>query len=393
MRVLFSSLPATGHFNSIQPTAHAVAAAGHQVAICCAPAFGEMVRASGFEHLPGGAETFGELFVGAPPRSDMGRANWALRVAFATNGAQQMLPDLTRHVAEWRPDLLVRESSEFGALLVGEQLGLPHASIGTGAHSLRNDRRAVVADVLTSWREKLNLPPDPEAHAVARYLSLSFMPRRWDGEEPGIYAETVHFIRYENPTRPGETRPEWLDQPRDRPLVLASLGTVMNAEPGLFEAIIEALADEPMEVVVAIGHDQDAARFGRPPANIRIERFVPQIQVLEQCDLFVTHCGFNSTKEALSLGIPLVAIPIGGDQPYGASRIEALGLRRRVGPDERDPATIRAAVREVAGDPRYRANALAFADEMRALPPISHAVRLLEQLATDPQPLRMEGGG
>jgi MGT family glycosyltransferase len=217
------------------------------------------------------------------------------------------------------------------------------------------------------------------------------MPRRWDGEEPGIYADTVHFIRYQNPQRPGETRPEWLDQPRDRPLVFASLGTVMNAEPGLFEAIIEALADEPMEVVVAIGRDQDASRFGQPPANVRIEGFVPQIQVLERCDLFVTHAGFNGTKEALSLGIPLVAIPIGGDQPYGASRIEALGLGNRVGPDERHPAKIRAAVREVMADPSYRANARAFAGEMAALPPIAEAVRLLEQLALDHDPIRRDG--
>ena len=164
----------------------------------------------------------------------------------------------------------------------------------------------------------------------------------------------------------------------------------MNAEPGLFEAIISALADEPMEVVVAIGRDQDATRFGRPPANVRIESFVPQIQVLEQCALFVTHCGFNSTKEALSLGIPLVAIPIGGDQPYCAERIEALGLGRRVGPEERDPATIRAAVREVSDDPHYRAAVQGFAEEMRSLPPISDAVGLLEELATNRRAIRLE---
>jgi UDP:flavonoid glycosyltransferase YjiC (YdhE family) len=389
MRVLMTSLPAMGHFNSIQPMAHALAAAGHQVAICCAPAFAETVRANGFEHLPGGAESFAELFVGAPPPAE--RANWALKFAFATNGAQRMLPDLTRHVAEWQPDVLVRESTEFAALLVGEQLGLPHASIGTGALGSRDDRREIVADVLTTWRDKLNLPADPEAQAMYRYLHLSFMPPRWDGEESGVvYADTVHFIRYQNPPRPGEARPEWLDEPRDRPLVLVSLGTVMNAEPGLFEAIISALADEPMEVVVAIGRDQDATRFGRPPANVRIESFVPQIQVLEQCALFVTHCGFNSTKEALSLGIPLVAIPIGGDQPYCAERIEALGLGRRVGPEERDPATIRAAVREVSDDPHYRAAVQGFAEEMRSLPPISDAVGLLEQLATNRRAIRLE---
>jgi Erythromycin biosynthesis protein CIII-like, C-terminal domain len=99
----------------------------------------------------------------------------------------------------------------------------------------------------------------------------------------------------------------------------------------------------------------------------------------------------NGTKkmlpEALSLGVPLVGIPIGGDQPYCATRIEELGLGRRISEDERDAPTIRDAVRAVAGDPRYRARARAYAEEMRALPPMSHAVQLLEQLAADCQPI------
>jgi UDP:flavonoid glycosyltransferase YjiC (YdhE family) len=58
MRALFSSLPATGHLNSLLPLAEAVADAGHEVAFCCTPVFADQIAAAGFEHLPGGAETF-----------------------------------------------------------------------------------------------------------------------------------------------------------------------------------------------------------------------------------------------------------------------------------------------------------------------------------------------
>jgi MGT family glycosyltransferase len=139
--------------------------------------------------------------------------------------------------------------------------------------------------------------------------------------------------------------------------------------------------------VAAIGRDQDPARFGTPPPNVRIEQYVPQIQVLGACDLFITHGGFNGTKESLRLGIPLVVIPIGGDQPYTAERVEALGLGRAVSPEERDPAIIRSRIREVLAEPRYRANAQRFSAEMQALPPISHAVSLLERLARDGRPI------
>jgi MGT family glycosyltransferase len=238
---------------------------------------------------------------------------------------------------------------------------------------------------LSERRAELGLPPDPDAEMMFRYLQLAFTPPSWDGDV--THPPTVHFIRYDNPERPGDVRPDWLDAARDRPLVFASLGTEMNDVPGLFEAIIEAVGGEPIEVVAAIGRGGDPARFGMPPRNVRIERYVPQILVLAEADLFITHGGFNSTKEALRLGLPLVVTPIGGDQPYTAERVDALGLGRAVGPDERDPATIRARVTEVLAEPRYRANAQAFSEEMQALPPMEHAVALLELLARDRIPI------
>lgn len=56
-------------------------------------------------------------------------------------------------------------------------------------------------------------------------------------------------------------------------------------------------------------------------------------------------------------------------------------------PDERDPGIIRGRIREVLAEPRYRANAQRFSEEMQALPPISHAVSLLEQLAKEARPI------
>jgi UDP:flavonoid glycosyltransferase YjiC (YdhE family) len=385
MRVLFTCLPAVGHFNSISPMARATAAAGHEVAVCCGSAFRDEIVRLGLEHLPGGAETFESLSSGGPPLGDPRRARFMQAEVFAGRAPRALIPDLERHVASWRPDVIVRENTEFAGCLVAEQHGLPHASIGTGSQSSRGERRALFGEALAIHRAAMELPPDPDAEMLFRFLHFAFIPPSWDGDIP--HPPTIHFIRYDNPVRPGEARPPWLDLPRDRPLVLASLGTLMNDVPGLFEAIIEAVAGEPIEVVAAIGRDQDPARFGTPPPNVRIERFVPQIQVLAESAMFVAHGGFNGTKEALRLGLPLVVIPIGADQPYTAERVEALELGRAVGPGERDPATIRSRVREVLGDDRFRSNAQSFAAEMEALPPIEHAVALLERLVTERRPI------
>ncbi|XP_021658033.2 UDP-glycosyltransferase 74G1 [Hevea brasiliensis] len=64
----------------------------------------------------------------------------------------------------------------------------------------------------------------------------------------------------------------------------------------------------------------------------------PQLEVLshEAIGCFLTHCGFNSVLEALSLGVPLVAMPHWSDQPTNAKYVEdvwKIGIRAR--PDEK----------------------------------------------------------
>ena len=141
-------------------------------------------------------------------------------------------------------------------------------------------------------------------------------------------------------------------------------------------------------MVAAVGRDQDAGRFGSVPRNVRIQPWVPQVELLRHASVFVTHGGFNSTKEALSQGVPLVVLPLGADQFHTAERVEALGLGVGVPPDDRDAARLRTRVRKVLEVPDYRRRATAFAAEIAALPPLSEAVRLIERLARDREPIR-----
>jgi UDP:flavonoid glycosyltransferase YjiC (YdhE family) len=104
------------------------------------------------------------------------------------------------------------------------------------------------------------------------------------------------------------------------------------------------------------------------------------VALLPRCALLVSHGGFNSVKEALAEGVPLVIVPIAGDQPYCATRCQALGVGRVIGPAERNATAIRAAVRTVLGEPSYRKCARHMRDEVCALPPAAAAVTALERV-------------
>lgn len=70
---------------------------------------------------------------------------------------------------------------------------------------------------------------------------------------------------------------------------------------------------------------------------ILIRARVPQLEVLKRAKVFVTHCGMNSMNEAIKYAVPIVGIPIEGDQPVVAWRAceqLELGIRVDAGSNE-----------------------------------------------------------
>ena len=329
MRVLFTSLPAVGHLNSILPVALAARDAGHAVAICTSPSFGAEVLGRGLEHLAGGANTLEELFPPELPRYGPDRAARVAREVFAKAAPNRLMPDLERHVREWRPEIVIRESAEFAGCVLAEKLGLAHAAIATGSRSALWDDRRRFAPSLPELRARHGLQPDPDLVMPTRYLTISLAPPSWDGDAD--IPETLHHFRYEPPASLDGASVAMPDG--DRPLVLAALGTLFHRAPGLFEAIFEALRDLDVQVIAAVGRDEDAERFGSVPPNVRILPWVAQVELLRHASLFVTHGGFNSTKEALSQGVPLVVLPLGADQFHTGERVDRAwaGCRGRAG--------------------------------------------------------------
>ena len=398
MRVLFTVQPSTGHLHPLVPVAAALANSGNEVAVCSSASFRPEVEAFGLTHLEAGLDwltsdqrTWGAFPPMPPPGPEFARFVVTMFVDVTT---ARMVPDLLALTRRWRPDLIVRESMEYGGCIAAEAAGIPHASIAGNAYSGIDSptvhyfpgNRVMVAEPLARHRERFGLPPDPDVQMPFRYLHVCFTPPSWDGTDASRPPNT-RFARHVDALPPGTALPGWVDDLPARPIVLASLGTVFNKTPGALEAIVEGLSDEPYSAIVAIGRDRDPARFGSPPSNVRLEPFVPQPLLLARCDAFVTHCGFNSVKESLAAGVPMVAVPITADQPYAAERCAALGVARMIGPGERSGASVRDAVRAVLGDLGYRDRARRFQAEMASLPGPERVVELLEQLVARHEPL------
>jgi UDP:flavonoid glycosyltransferase YjiC (YdhE family) len=82
----------------------------------------------------------------------------------------------------------------------------------------------------------------------------------------------------------------------------------------------------------------------------------------------VNQGGSSTITGARNAGLPIVLIPRSADQPRNATCCSALGVGTVVAPKERPPAAIRAAIRAAPPGP-------------------THAVALLERLATSRRPM------
>lgn len=113
--------------------------------------------------------------------------------------------------------------------------------------------------------------------------------------------------------------------PRGGLRVYLSLGTVFNGKPDVFARALDGLEACGAHVVVSAGASyRDLAPRAGPRTHVF--PFVPQVALLPQVDVVVTHGGNNTVQECLASGRPMVVLPFGADQRENASRVERLGV-------------------------------------------------------------------
>ncbi|RDY31370.1 glucosyltransferase [Lachnotalea glycerini] len=137
--------------------------------------------------------------------------------------------------------------------------------------------------------------------------------------------------------------------------IYISLGTVNNQDSSFFRNCMLALKDSDMNVIMSVGDVIDMALLGNIPANFQVERSVNQIEVLQQVDLFVTHCGMNSVNEALYYKVPLILFPQTSEQGGVAYRVNELGAGVYL--KDNSVSAIKEAVKEILNNPIYKKNA------------------------------------
>ncbi|MDT7789556.1 MAG: hypothetical protein QOF58_7975 [Pseudonocardiales bacterium] len=292
MRVLLTSLPIRSHLMpTVVPLARAFREKGHDAVIATGPAMAHLEHTVVMPEIPAPGD-FGPPPPWIPERDGtLDVPLWAdeLVVRAAAN-----LLDFARN---WRPDVIVRETNEYGGQIAAEVLGIPHAVVDIAPFAPLEIER------LDERKDKVR----------ARFHVAGTDPSFTAGLTPPYWHPAQHHYRV--PTDRTTA---------DGPEVVATFGTnagLLFSGSKLLHVVADALGRLPVRSVLAIGNGEWT---GPRPANVELRQEIPQQQLLNTAKLFVTHAGYSSVREALTAGVPMVAVPLFADQPRNAAKVAEL---------------------------------------------------------------------
>lgn len=234
------------------------------------------------------------------------------------------------------------------------------------------------------WREKydLDLPEFPQAMLCEGDLNIVFTSKYFQMDAEQFSDDTYTFVG-PSLTEREDNESTFLPSTAHHPILFMSMGTVLNNQPDLYQKVIEAFADFPGTVIMSIGKQIDVSSLGAVPEHFIVKDYVPQLEVLRHTDVFITHCGMNSTNEALYHQVPLVMLPAGNDQPIIAQRVEELGAGIRLNIDTVSPKELRQAVNEVIENPTYQQHAAKISESFQNSGGYKRAVDTIQQFMED----------
>jgi calicheamicin 3'-O-methyl-rhamnosyltransferase len=382
LRVLCSSTGGAGHIHALAPLALALRSRGHDVQWATAADGGVLVAAMGFEWSPAGLTTADRREAAAEALGSIMKLPMADRrgpmfaAFFARAAGPVMQRDLGPILNRVRPDVVVREVAELGVAPMAAARGIPLVTVAFSGVLPENARGAVMDDLGPLWRaEGLD---DPSWDDVYGRMYVHPFPPSF-GQCPDSSA--VRPARATGALSAGPP-PDWVQAlGAARPCVYVTSGTERTATTFPWRDVFAVIAGLDVEAVATIGSYIDPSDVGPVPSNVRIERFVPQADVLRRSAVAISHGGAGSVLGAASHGLPQFVVPLFADQWQNAVAVADAGCGVFAGPDDRTVDDIDAALRTLLNGTAHQDAAKLVAAEIASMPVAADLIDEIEALA------------
>jgi zeaxanthin glucosyltransferase len=177
--------------------------------------------------------------------------------------------------------------------------------------------------VIARWAARFGLPPHDSLQDCLGAVQVAQMIPELDLPRPC----PLPFVPV-GPLRRAqelEDAPLPFALPQDRPLVFATMGTLLGGDFKLWRALATACHKAGAALVIAHGGRLDANEVVKLDIH-HAAAFLPYRAVMKRAALVITHGGSNTVLDALACGVPLLVRPVGFDQPGNLARVRHHGL-------------------------------------------------------------------
>lgn len=386
-KIIFFNIPATGHMLPAQPVIAELVKRGEHVIYVNSEDTRAQVEQTGAEFRP--YPTNGALR-DLMNRTIGGGAAIVDNALQLTRIAEVLLPFTIDLLRAEKPDLVLHDSLAAWGKYAAQVVGIPAAaSIVTFVlngkaqrEALPNPTPSLVFEMASSMltrtpafmrvarrmQRQSGVRPGSLTDALmsTNALNIVFTSREFQPASASFDA-SYKFVGPSVAERPDDSGFP-LDQLTRKPVVYISLGTINNQNLDFYKACFAAFADFPGQFVLSAGKNTDLKMLEPIPANFIVRNFVPQLQVLQCADVFVTHAGAGSVNESLWYGVPMVLVPQQIEQGGVAKQVVKHGAGVMARPYGQQPSAndLRSAVERVlANIDSYKAGARRLGDSFR----------------------------
>ena len=341
MHLAIVSLGAFGHINPTLSLTTELVNAGHRVTYFTTEDFRKVIEPTDAKFVPmkSWMAENDKHNESKEEKNDGQEDNVAAVVPFLfLNEAGAFIEDVLSVLREDRPDAILHDFAGIAGTMAADILGIPNVMLYTsypsnGSYSVAASFEGIPAD------HPLRIAADQIADGyVEKYgcrkmtvkeifdgqgdLNLVMMQKRL---VPNYETFDDSFVFTGVQIGKRSTFGTWQAPDNGKPLLYSSLGTAFNNWPEYYPILFDAVRDLDINVFAALGAiDPDS--LTDVPANVELGKMVPQLDILSQASVFITHAGMGGTGEAIYYGVPMIAIPQMDEQAITARQIERNGL-------------------------------------------------------------------
>jgi MGT family glycosyltransferase len=414
MRIAFLGSCAQGHLNPMTALARELEARDHEVVFISLPDAEPFVQAAQLTFVPCCEKQFpaGSVneVIGQLSKLQQDEAlRFANQAAVAITEAK--LNSLPVTLAAAGVDAIVLDTWQYYVELVPMKLGMPYVHVSNALHfdltghtplcfydwpneatpaAQARNRKGVAnfAEFLAqasagirTYAERAGLKVDwgnPYA-TISKLAWLTQTPKEFDFPTSHFPPQFHHTGPFHDGTGRIDADFPW-EQLTGEPVIYGSMGTVQNGLANVFRTIAAAVAPhQGVQLVLSVGNHIAPKEIGPVPSNTIIVSRAPQLELLKRTSVCITHAGLNTVLEALTQGVPQVAIPVTNDQPGVAARIADKKTGLFVPLKELTAPGLSLLVDEVLNDSTYRDNARYFQKVIAETNGLSAAADQLER--------------